>query len=198
MGITIREPGEGDFFPWLGLYEQFADARGATLTDLVALRVWSWLTDDAAPERGLVAVDESGALVALVHFHEVPRPLNGDRALELDDLFVAEDHRSAGTARALLDAVVGRGAQRGIRAIQWIDRSGDDTTRALSETHGDRTDAALYTLRQETPQSGSEPRLAVAPDEPHDADPRDNESDDGEDEDHDESDRPSTASDEGD
>lgn len=147
MGITIREPGEGDFFSWLALYEDYAAFYGRQLTDQVALLVWSWLTDAAHTERGLVAVDDEGALVGLVHFHEVPRPLDGRQALHIDDLFVLEEQREQGHGRALIQAVAARGAESAIDLVEWIATPADADVRGFYDEIADASEVVVYRLR---------------------------------------------------
>jgi GNAT superfamily N-acetyltransferase len=147
MGVTVRELSNRDFFPWLGLYEDFAADRGVRLTDLIALQLWSWLTEEPRRERGLVAVDDDDVLLGLVHFREVPRPLRGDLAVQIDDFFVVADHRGQGTGRTLLNAVVAAAAEVSASTVQWLDTVNDDTSRGLSGQHGDAANAVLYELR---------------------------------------------------
>jgi GNAT superfamily N-acetyltransferase len=147
MNITIREPGEGDFFSWLALYEDYAAFYGHRLDDQGALLVWSWLTDAAHSERGLVAVDDEGALVGLVHFHDVPRPLEGRRALHVDDLFVLEEHREQGAGRALIEAVAALGAASGIPTVEGLAKPDDTDARRFYDGIADATEVVVYRLR---------------------------------------------------
>ena len=151
MGITIREPAEGDFFSWLAIYEDYAAANQRQLTDQGALLVWSWLTDAASSEHGLVAVDDAGALVGLVHYHVVPRPLDGDHALHVDDLFVLEEHRQEGTGHALIDAVGAVAAASGVTVVQWYASPGDAESRAFYDQIGDAAGVVIYRLRGAQP-----------------------------------------------
>lgn len=147
MGITIREPGEGDFFSWLALYEDYAAFYGRGLTDQGALLVWSWLTDAAHTERGLVAVDDEGALVGLVHFHDVPRPLDGRHALQIDDLFVLEEQRQQGHGRSLIEAVAAVGAESGIDIVEWIAKPADTDVRSFYDEIAEASEVVVYRLR---------------------------------------------------
>ncbi|GAB3805456.1 GNAT family N-acetyltransferase [Humibacter antri] len=147
MGITIREPAEGDFFSWLALYEEYAAFYGRQLTDQGALLVWSWLTDAALSERGLVGVDDEGALVGLVHFHDVPRPLEGDHATHIDDLFVLEEHREQGFGRTLIEAVAALGAGSGTQVVQWLAKPEDSDARGFYDEIADASEVVVYRLR---------------------------------------------------
>ncbi|GAB3388945.1 GNAT family N-acetyltransferase [Humibacter soli] len=149
MGITIREPADGDFFSWLALYEDYAAFYGRALTDQGALLVWSWLIDPASSERGLVAVDDEGSLVGLVHFHQVPRPLDGDHALHIDDLFVLEEHREQGYGRSLIEAVAAKAAESGVGIVQWLAKPDDTDARAFYDEIADASELIVYRLRRE-------------------------------------------------
>ncbi|MHA7986749.1 GNAT family N-acetyltransferase [Rathayibacter sp. CAU 1779] len=162
MGITIREPAEGDFFSWLALYEDYATYYERALTDQGALLVWSWLTDAARAERGLVAVDDGGALIGLVHYHEVPRPLDGDHALHIDDLFVLEEHREQGYGRALIEAVATVGAEFGTPLVQWLAKPDDPDARSFYDEIADASSVVVYRLRTAQP-APVEPASAEAP-----------------------------------
>lgn len=147
MNITIREPVEGDFFSWLALYEDYAASFGQQLTDTGALLVWSWLADAAHSERGLVAVDDAGVLIGLVHFHDEPRPLEGARAMHVDDLFVPEEHREQGVGHGLLDAVAALGAAAGIHTVEWLVKGDDAAARGFYDRIADASDMVVYRLR---------------------------------------------------
>ncbi|NNC10832.1 GNAT family N-acetyltransferase [Planctomonas sp. JC2975] len=162
MGITIREPAEGDFFSWLALYEDYATYYERALTDQGALLVWSWLTDAARAERGLVAVDDDGALIGLVHYHEVPRPLDGDHALHIDDLFVLEEHREQGFGRALIEAVATVGAEFGTPLVQWLAKQDDPDARSFYDEIADASTVVVYRLRS-AQQAPASPASADAP-----------------------------------
>lgn len=148
MAITIREPGEGDFFSWLALYEDYAQFYGRQLGDQGALLVWSWLADPAHTEQGLVAVDDGGAIVGLVHFHTVPRPLDGRLAMHIDDVFVVAEQREQGHGRALIEAVAARGAETGVGIVEWLATAADSDARSFYDEIADASEAVVYTLRR--------------------------------------------------
>lgn len=149
MAISVRTPSQGDFFPWLGLYESYATAHGVQLDDHRALVVWTWLTDDSVGLSGLVAVDD-GRVVGLVHFQEQSRPLEGDRVYVIDDLEV-EAGRGDDVVRALVDAVSETAARRGGTAVRWVLDPSDARDRDPLEGIGERTDLVVYTAPVRVP-----------------------------------------------
>jgi ribosomal protein S18 acetylase RimI-like enzyme len=146
MSITIRTPTERDFFAWLGLYEGYAGFYQVELTDQKALLLWSWLSDENHEEQARVAVDDDGELVGLVHFREFTRPLEADRSLFIDDLFVAETAREHGVGRQLIDAVKQFGSEKNLGVIQWITKGDNETARKLYDDVAHPTDWVTYEL----------------------------------------------------
>ncbi|WP_308464867.1 GNAT family N-acetyltransferase [Rathayibacter soli] len=145
MSITIRTPGDGDFFDWLGLYEGYAQFYEEPLTDQRALQLWSWLTDASHEENALVAVDD-GSLVGLVHFREFTRPLEADQGSYIDDLFVKDDARHSGVGRALIDAVSDRARAAGHGVVQWITAADNAEAQALYDDVATRTPWVTYEI----------------------------------------------------
>lgn len=146
MSITIRTLADRDFFSWLGLYEGYAEFKGTRLTDEKALRVWTWITNPSHEENALVAVADDGNLVGLAHYREFARPLENDRGIFIDDLFVGPDSREQGTGTALINAVRDLAAQRGIHVVNWVLTSDNDAAQRLYDSVGTRTQWATYEL----------------------------------------------------
>lgn len=144
MSISIRTPDEGDFFAWLGLYEGYAEVYQVALTDEKALRLWTWLTDSGHAERALVAVDEHGELVGLVHFHTFPRPLESSNGMFIDDLFVLPAERHHGVGRALIDAVVETAKEHQCDTVRWFSTPSETEARALYDEITAASDLRVY------------------------------------------------------
>ncbi len=150
MSITIRPVADGDFFAWLGLYEKYAAFYETALTDEKALLVWTWLTDPAHEENALVAVDDESTgenqLVGLAHYREFARPLESDRGLYLDDLFVDGDSRGKGAGRDLIAAVRAIAEARGLGVVQWITAADNETAMKLYDGVAARTPWVTYEI----------------------------------------------------
>jgi ribosomal protein S18 acetylase RimI-like enzyme len=146
MSITTRPVAEGDFFAWLGLYEGYAAFYEATLTDERAVLIWSWLIDPKHEENALVAVDDDETLVGLAHYREFPRPLEGDRGLYIDDLFVADAARDQGAGSALVAAVRSIAEERKFGVVQWITAEDNKKAKQLYEELGTRTSWVTYEI----------------------------------------------------
>ena len=145
MSIEVRPVRDGDFFAWLDLYAKYAEFYETELTDQKALVLWSWLTDPDHEESGYVAVD-GDRIVGLANVREFARPLEGDRGLFLDDLFVAEDARGAGVGGLLIQTMRELAEQRGLGVVQWITAQDNATAQKLYDGVADRTGWVTYEI----------------------------------------------------
>ncbi|WP_374010730.1 N-acetyltransferase family protein [Leifsonia sp. LS-T14] len=145
MSIEVRPVKDGDFFAWLDVYAKYAEFYDTELTDQKALLLWSWLTAPDHEENGYVAVDDD-RIVGLAHVREFPRPLEGDRGLFLDDLFVVEDERGSGVGGQLIAFVRGLAEERGLGVVQWITAHDNATAQKLYDTVGERTAWVTYEI----------------------------------------------------
>lgn len=148
MSVRIRSIADGDFFNWLDLYAGYGEFYETPLTDQRALLVWSWLIDRDHELNGIVAVDESNdnRLVGLAHFREFARPLEGDRGLYLDDLFVEPDMRGRGVGQALIAHLKQIAKERRLGVVSWVTAADNDTAMKLYDSVAKRTQWVTYEL----------------------------------------------------
>lgn len=129
--VTIKPLTERDFFAWYALFTEYAASADIELTDEHAMRVWTRLQSDDA--HGVVAADEGGETVGLVHFIGLERLLQGDSVFLIEDLFVAEQARRTGVATALVEHVRTRAEDEGRAAVRWVAKSDDLAAKALQD-----------------------------------------------------------------
>ena len=147
MSITVRPLGDKDFFPWLGLFEGYSTFYESELTDQKALQVWSWIIDPNNALAGAVAVDDDdGSLVGLAHYRTVPRTLDGDLALFLDDLYVAEDSRGKGIGTQLMDFTTAYAREHKLAQVQLLTGADNATAQVLYNKLGTRTEWVTYEI----------------------------------------------------
>lgn len=156
MTIAIREPRDSDFFPWLSLYEAYAAARGANLTEQKALLLWTWLSDPGHVESALIAVDDEGDVLGLAHFHTFPRPLEGDSGVFVDSLFVRDGANGDGIGKNLLDAVRDYAARHAAGVVRWTRAQDEQLPAALRGASGEPSSAEVYEV-QLAPQRVAQP-----------------------------------------
>jgi len=145
MTIEVRPVRDGDFFAWLELYSKYAEFYETELTDQRALVLWSWLTAPEHEEQGFVAVD-GDRIVGLAHVREFARPLEGDRGLFLDDLFVLESERGAGIGRTLIDHVRSLAVERRLGVVQWITAQDNTNAQRVYDAVASRTSWVTYEI----------------------------------------------------
>lgn len=145
-GITVRPLNQGDFFAWYALFAGYAEFYETPLPDDRAMRAWAWLTGDESAVRGLVAVDELGAVVGLAHVQQFERLLENDRGLALEDLFVDPAHRNKGVATALINHLKEEARDRGFGVIRWITAEDNATARKLYDQVAEKTRWVTYDL----------------------------------------------------
>ncbi|MCI0155351.1 GNAT family N-acetyltransferase [Leifsonia shinshuensis] len=145
MSIEIRPVKDGDFFAWLDLYAKYAEFYETELTDQRALVLWSWLTDAGHEEQGYVAVD-GDRIVGLAHVREFARPLEGDRGLFLDDLYVLEDERGKGIGRQLIAAVRSLAEERRLGVVQWITAADNAAAQRVYDSVASKTAWVTYEI----------------------------------------------------
>ncbi len=145
--VRVRPLEQGDFFAWYELFAGYAEFHNTTLSDERTMRAWAWLHGDKAAVRGLVAMDEEGQLIALAHVQEFERPLENDRGLYLEDLFVSPAHRNRGVGTTIIEHLKQDARDRGFGLIRWVIAEDDGTARQFSEELAERTSLVTYDLK---------------------------------------------------
>lgn len=151
MSIEVRPVRDGDFFAWLDLYTKYAAFYDTDLSDQKALVLWSWLTDPAHEENGYVAVDDD-RIVGLTNVREFARPLEGDRGLFLDDLYVLESERGKGVGHRLIQAARALAEERGLGVVQWITAQDNSDAQRVYDSVASRTSWVTYEI--DLPRAG--------------------------------------------
>nr|WP_282186829.1 GNAT family N-acetyltransferase [Azospirillum brasilense] len=136
-----------DAIAWRRLYRAYADFYSVPMTEDILDRTWDWLLDPAHPLEGIIAAGDDGELVGLVHYRPFPKPLLGQDAGFLDDLFVAPGRRGSGIGRALIDAVAAVAGERGWPLVRWITASDNTTARRLYDDMATATPWITYDLK---------------------------------------------------
>ncbi len=141
----FRGPVAQDFDAWFPLYEKYALDVKATVDPQIARIVWGWFLDPLDPAECVLLVDGE-ALIGFAHFRSFPRTLNANQAGYLDDLYVCENHRRRGLARALIEYVSKLGEARGWSHLRWVVFEDNERARRLYEEIAQRSDLLTYLL----------------------------------------------------
>jgi GNAT superfamily N-acetyltransferase len=127
--MAVREATEADVAALLPLLRGYCDFYEESPSDAGLERMARDVI--AAPEDVaflLAATDEGGQVVGFALSQWKWSSLNGARVVVMDDLFVAEGHRGAGHADALIEAVADVARRHGAPLVAWL--TGTDNHRA--------------------------------------------------------------------
>ncbi|MGG5808773.1 GNAT family N-acetyltransferase [Falsiroseomonas sp. CW058] len=132
--------------PLLGLYagEMRATLNGAAVATPEAQA--ALLAEHPAAEA-LLAEDAAGAPLGFAILFDLPEVVFARRCGHLDDLFVRPEARGRGIARALVEAAVALGRERGWSHLRWIVPEADAGAIALYERIATRADWRSYVIR---------------------------------------------------
>ncbi len=127
MPVDVRPVAQQDRERWGELYSGYCAFYEVPVPDLDHL--WRRLTVEGELECFVAELD--GDVVGLAHVRAFARPLEGDTAGFLDDLFVDPTHRGSGVGAALLEHLRVVAAERGWGAVTWITAADNSTARRL-------------------------------------------------------------------
>jgi GNAT superfamily N-acetyltransferase len=124
--IQVRPLQPSDRAAWQPLWDGYNAFYGRTgetaLPTAITDTTWARFFDAYEPLHALVAVDDDGRLLGLVHylFHRY-----------LQDLFTTPESRGRGVGRALIEGVYAAVRQAGGRRVYWQTHTTNATARAL-------------------------------------------------------------------
>lgn len=142
--ITVRRLQAADRKDWEQLYHGYARFYKTEMNDSILATVWGWIHDDANPFYGLIALDEEGAAIGLMHCRQMPSPLRGALVGFLDDLFVLPEARGQGVVEALYEALNELGKGEGWPFIRWITAENNYRGRAVYDRLSEKTHWVTY------------------------------------------------------
>ena len=131
MTVTIRPLTPDDRAAWEPLWQGYLDFYNTDLAPEVTDVTWDRLLDAAEDMHCLVAENDSGNMIGIVHYlyHRVTWSVS-DRCY-LEDLFVAETARGTGAGRALIEAVYAAADDRGADQVYWLTQESNEQGRRL-------------------------------------------------------------------
>lgn len=144
MAQTIRPLTSADRTAWNPLWQGYLDFYKTELTPDITETTWNRLLDPAEDLFCLVAENEDGEMIGIVHFlyHRVTWAVE-DRCY-LEDLFVAASARGTGAGRALIEAVYAAADERGADQVYWLTQEFNAEGRRLYDRVGRLTPFIKY------------------------------------------------------
>jgi GNAT superfamily N-acetyltransferase len=133
--IQVRPVQTTDRAAWQPLwdgYNAFYGRAGETaLPAEVTETTWARFFDADEPVHALVAEDETGQLLGLVHYLYHRSTTRIELTCYLQDLFTTPEARGRGIGRALIEGVYGAARQAGIKRVYWQTHTTNADGRAL-------------------------------------------------------------------
>jgi len=130
---------------WDGYNAFYGRAGKTALPAEITETTWARFFDPAEPVHALVAVDEGGALLGLVHFLYHRSTTRIELACYLQDLFTTPEARGRGVGRALIEAVYATARDAGTRRVYWQTQTTNAAGRALYDKVAQHLGFIVYT-----------------------------------------------------
>ena len=146
MTISVSRLQAADRDNWEVLYHGYAEFYRVPMNDQILDTVWGWIQDDGNPFFGLVAKDDAGKALGLMHCRQMPSPLRGALVGFLDDLFVSPEARGQGVVEKLYAALNELGKQQGWPFIRWITAEDNYRGRAVYDRLSEKTAWVTYQM----------------------------------------------------
>jgi GNAT superfamily N-acetyltransferase len=142
--VEVRELRPSDRQNWDALWSGYLEFYEHRLPQAITDHVWQRLIDPADQPYGLVALDETGALVGFVHYHFHLSTWSVAGYCYLEDLYVAAAARGKGAGRALIEAVYRAADERGATRVYWHTQETNAQARELYDKVAELTPFVQY------------------------------------------------------
>jgi len=146
MKIVVSELSLRDRKEWEGLYYGYAEFYQVPMDQEILDTVWSWIFDKDQAFYALVAKDDSGNCLGLMHYKAMPSPLRGKLVGFLDDLFIKPEHRGKGIVDALYKALNDSALDKGWPYVRWITAENNYRGRGVYDKLSDKTHWVTYQM----------------------------------------------------
>lgn len=141
--MIIRAFQKSDYSQWLPLW----NANGMNqVPQTVTNQTWGRLCDPGSAVGGFGAFADEGDLAGFVHYILHPTTGHLHPVCYMQDVFVAQNQRRKGIARALVNRLALEGREQGWPRIYWFAEKTNDAAQNLYKTLGIRMDFTLHIL----------------------------------------------------
>ncbi len=146
MTLAITQLDRDDYTEWKSLYRAYGKFYNMPLDQKTLDTVWSWIFDSKNPFYALIAKDEQGNGVGLMHYREMPSPLRGTVVGFLDDLYIQPHYRGNGAIDAMFDALNDAAKAHGWPFVRWITAENNYRARAVYDRVATKTHWQTYQM----------------------------------------------------
>ena len=146
MEIVVSELSLQDRVEWEALYYGYAKFYKVPMNQEILDTVWSWIFDKNNAFYALVAKDDAGRYLGLMHYRAMPSPLRGKLVGFLDDLFIKPEFRGNGIVDALYEALKRSALDKGWPFMRWITAENNYRGRGVYDKLSDKTQWVTYQM----------------------------------------------------
>ena len=146
MKIVVSELCLQDRPEWEALYYAYAEFYKVPMDQDILDTVWLWIFDQDNAFYALVAKDDTGCCLGLMHYRAMPSPLRGKLVGFLDDLFIKPEYRGKGVVDALYQALNNDAADKGWPFMRWITAENNYRGRSVYDKLSDKTQWVTYQM----------------------------------------------------
>ena len=143
MSINVRQIQVGDKSAWQELYFDYLKFYETSPGDVNSELLWDRLTNSDPQIQALVA-ESNGVVIGIAHFHYQLSTWSETSHCYLEDLYVAEDARENGVAKALIQQVQELAIKQGCTELFWITKESNTTARKLYDQVANLSDFIRY------------------------------------------------------
>ena len=146
MNVSVRQLSEADKQVWLNLYQSYLEFYESESDQLSTELLWKRITKETPEIQALVA-EIGGVVVGIAHFHYQLSTWAQTWHCYLEDLYVREDSRSKGAARALIEEVKRLAIEHKCSELFWITKESNQVARKLYDKLATQSDFVRYEIK---------------------------------------------------
>jgi ribosomal protein S18 acetylase RimI-like enzyme len=143
VSINLRQIQLGDKSAWQELYFAYLEFYETSPSDVNSELLWGRLTNSEPQIQALVA-EANGVVIGIAHFHYQLSTWSETSHCYLEDLYVAEDARENGVAKALIQQVQELAIKQGCTELFWITKESNSIARKLYDQVANLSDFIRY------------------------------------------------------
>ena len=144
--VSITPLAAEDRTEWLELWKGYLTFYDASLDDQTTEATFGRLVDPAGDLHGVMARNDGGIAVGIVHWLVHPATWTTTDYCYLEDLFVAPDARGDGGGGALIEHVRAWADGHGSAKVYWLTAESNTAARALYDRVAQRSGMVHYQI----------------------------------------------------